>query len=77
LGNGKGQNPYQGGLRHLHLLHDGPLWDLDLLELNDSHVFTFERGCLASLDGFRSRDGTMGTFFSEIAHIEKVLTFFQ
>jgi hypothetical protein len=32
---GKGQNPRQGGHKHLQLLYIGPVGDHDLLELND------------------------------------------
>jgi hypothetical protein len=31
---GRGQNPHQDGLRHHQLLHNGPVGDLDLSELN-------------------------------------------
>jgi hypothetical protein len=39
-GLGKGQKPHQDCLRHLQLLHDGPVGDLDLLELNRIHLGT-------------------------------------
>jgi hypothetical protein len=40
VGLGKGQNPKQGGLKHLQMLHNGPVGDLDLLELNGSSFGT-------------------------------------